>query len=192
MMNPDDKQNVSLATQMLLHFSDCVEELNNIKEINFRVCSVAVELHLLKYIIDGILVIYAYLDSTIQYQLEVISKAAHILFVMQHNVVKFLPNQLYHDLQATFEDSFYSAVKWQIAHRDIPLYLMLLGNDTIERVFGNIRLKYKHNGIDSLEIINAAKAIELSTNLLEKHSSWTTGNRSLMKRLCLDYSNQRD
>ena len=192
MLNPDDKQNVALATQMLLHFCESVSNVENLKEINFRVSNAAVELHLFTFVIEGVLILYSALDASIEEQLQVISSAAHILLILQRTLDKFLPNQLYHDLQSTFEDAFYSAVKWKIGHPNEPLYLMLLGNDSIERAFGNMRLKYRHSGIDNLELINASRSIELATNILTKNCNWSSGKRSVMRRLCLDYSNPQD
>ena len=77
---------------------------------------------------------------------------AHVLFNLQRNLKTLLPNQLYHDLQATFEDIFYCAAKWKIYHPDLPLYL---ANDILEIIFDNIRLKYKHCTIDNLDMIYA-------------------------------------
>ena len=94
----------------------------------------AEELHLLKYVMEGILATYTDVKMSIQEQLEK---------VLQRDLKSFLPNQLYHDIQSTFEDAFYCATKWKLHHPDLPLYLMLCSNDVLERLFGNLRLKYQ-------------------------------------------------
>ena len=69
---------------------------------------------------------------------------------------------------------------------------MLCSNDVIERFFGNLRLKYRQCVIDNLEIIYATRAIQTCTDMMTKHPDWFKKNRSVMERLCLDYSNPRD
>ena len=192
MINPEGKQNVAIATEMLMQFCDSVEDVSLLKRVSFRVCNVSSELHLLRYVIEGVLAMYCKIDLSIKEALEAISTAAHVLFVLQRTLIKFIPNQLYHDLQATFEDAFYCANKWQIAHANEPFFLMLLGNDPIERAFGNIRLKYRHCSVDNLELINASRAMEYSSKILSKHSEWTGGKRAIMRRLALDYCNPRN
>ena len=129
---------------------------------------------------------------SIQGQFEKISFAAHILLSLQRDLKSFLPNQLYHDIQSTFEDAFYCATKWKLHHPDLPLYLMLCSNDVLERLFGNLRLKYRHCTIDNLEIIYGARAMQACTNMMTKHPDWFQKNRNVMQRLCLHYSNPKD
>ena len=90
----------------------------------------------------------------------------------------------------TIEDSFYCATKWKISHADQPLYLMLCGNDVLERTFGNFRLK--NSSMDNLELIFCARNTELCTNMQSKHPEWYKGRTKIMRRLCLDYSNTPD
>ena len=189
LLNPNDKQNVGLSTQLLIQFCKSVEDFSEIENIGFRFSDIAPELHLVKYVIEGILITYTKPDASIKEQLEIISLGAHILFILQRTLKTFLPNQLYHDIQATFEDTFYCAVKWKIYHSNEPLYLMLCSNDVLERLFGNLRLKYRHCSIDNLELLYATRSMQLCTDMMQKHPDWFSKNRSTMQRLCLDYSN---
>ena len=120
---------------------------------------------------------------SIQEQLENISFAAHILLVLQRDLKSFLPNQLYQDIQSTLEDAFYCATKWKLHHPDLPLYLMLCSNDVLERLFGNLRLKYRQCAIDNLEIIYGARAMQACTNMMTKHPDWFQKNRNVMQRV---------
>ena len=157
-------------------------------EQGFRLSNVAEELYLLRFVIEGLLSLYCFTTQDIYTQLLKVAIAAHVLFILQRNLKTFLPNQLYHDLQATFEDIFYCAAKWKIYHPDLPLYLLLLANDILERIFSNIRLKYKHCTIDNLEMIYATRAMSFCDQILMKHPSWVKKQQNVMKRLTLDYS----
>ena len=178
LMSPNDKQNVPLVTELLMQFIKSVEDVEN----SFRVADVAAELHLLKYVVEGILVTHTKVEASIR----------DVLFILLKNLKNFLPNQLYHDLQASFEDAFYCPVKWKLYHPYEPLYLMLCSNDVIERCFGNLWLKYRQCAVDNLELIYATQAIQLCTDMMIKHPDWFSKNRNVMQRLCLDYSNPRD
>ena len=192
MMNPKDKQNVPLAVKTLLQFCKAVEDVSKLKTVSFKVASVSDELHLLKYVIDGILCTFVETKTDIKTQLQKTSLAAHVLFILKRELHTFLPNQLYHDLQATFEDAFFCAAKWKKYHPNLPLFLMLCSNDVLERFFGILRLKYRHCMIDNLEIIFATRAIEVCGHMMVKHPEWFHKNRNTMQRICLDYSNPRD
>ena len=77
-------------------------------------------------------------------------------------------------------------------HEDLPLYLMLCSNDVFERLFGNIRMKYRQCLVDNLQLIHSARAIKACGDIMTKHPEWFKKNRNVMERLCLDYSNPRD
>ncbi|XP_066914918.1 uncharacterized protein [Clytia hemisphaerica] len=184
---PKDKQNVPLATTLLFQFVKAVRDVDTLKTINLRVADVSEELHLLGFIIEAVLACYATPDTTIKSQLEKISLAAHILLILKRELKSFLNNQLYHDLQATFSDAFFCATKWKYHHPDVPFFIMLCSNDTIERFFGNLRLKYKQSVVDNLELIYATRSIQLCTDMMYKHPNWFEESQKIMKRLCLDY-----
>ena len=99
-----------------------------------------------------------------------------------------IPTQLYHDLQTTFENTFYCAAKYQEYHPDLPLFLFLLGTDVLERIFGNMRQKSKC-GFDALEMIYMCRSMTVLSEIFDKHPDWTSGRDKMMSRLCLDYSN---
>ena len=65
---------------------------------------------------------------------------------------------------------------------------MLLGTDVLERMFGNMRLKYGHTGFDSLELLYCIRATNKTNEILTKHDDWTKSCDKVMKRLSLAYS----
>ena len=69
---------------------------------------------------------------------------------------------------------------------------MLCSNGVLERLFGNLRQKYRQCAIDNLEIIYGARAMQACTNMMAKHPDWFQRNRNVMQHLCLDYSDPKD
>ena len=88
----------------------------------------------------------------------------------------------------TFRDAYFCAAKYKVHHPDNPLYLVLCGNDSLERVFGNMRLKAGHVGFDVLGLIHCSRSICECQEILNRHPSWTNKRDKVMTRLCLDYS----
>ena len=104
---PEDKQNVPLAIDFVLEFIKAVSDKETVKQINFRFANVCDELQLFKFVIEGLLFLYSYIYLDMKSKLEMISKAAHLLLLLLRILLHFIPNELHHDVQATFEDSFY-------------------------------------------------------------------------------------
>jgi hypothetical protein len=187
LVNPADKQNVSLATDLLSTFSKAVK-MPALASCGFRVCSVIPVLKLLGYVMEGILAFYSYVTLGVEEQLRHISAAAHALLVMKKVYGTILPNQLYHDLMATFQNVIFCAAKFQIHHPLLPFFIVLLGSDVAEQVFGNFRLKYGHNGLDALELLHCARAMKEMCRIFNLHPDWTNKSSKVMSRLSLDYS----
>ena len=187
LMSPKDKQNVSLATEFLIMFRDAVL-YGDFELANFRIKNLLPALTELCHVIDGVLSIYSYMDYSIEDQLKAISKASHTLLFLYRKYVKVIPNVLYHDLQGTFQNVFYCAAKYKVYHPHSPLFLMLLGTDVLERLFGNMRMKLK-SGFDNLDIIFCSRAMEEVDRIMESHPSWVSSKAGkVMRRLALDYS----
>lgn len=120
----------------------------------------------MSFIVEGLLCLYVYVDSNIIDQLLKISTSAHLFLVFFREFKStFLPSQLYHDLQSTFKNAYFCAAKFQQFVPDVPLFLMLLGTNLLERIFGNIRLKYGLNSLDTLELIYSCRAMNCPGNI---------------------------
>lgn len=187
LVNPADKQNVSLATDFLIAFSVAVQK-PELKSLGFRIASVSDVLKLLGMVVEGILALYCYITFSVEEQLQHISTAAHSFLVLFREYCDVLPNQLYHDLQATYKNVFFCAAKFKVYHPERPFFIVILGTDPEERLFGNVRLKYKQNGLNALEILYCARALKEMTAVMEQHPEWTKNSSKVMSRLCLDYS----
>lgn len=190
LINPADKQNVSLATDFLSTFCEATKlsQKNTIQKLSFRLSGVADELIGLGKVLEGLLSLYAYPSLSIEEQLQKISQAMHILLVLSRELGAFIPNQLYHDLMGTFKDAYFCAAKFKAYHPNEPLYLVLCGNDSLERIFGNMRMKAGHAGFDTLGLIHCSRSISKCQDILNSHPNWLNKGSKIMSRLCLDYS----
>ena len=189
LLNVSDEQNVKLATEFCIRLIEACSNVDRLKSVGFKVASCATELRLLAVVLEGLLALFCYVTYSIQEQLLSVSKAAHALFVLiRVTGSKILTNQLYHDIQATFQDAFFTAAKYQIYHPDTPCYLLLNANDFLERFFGNVRMKFKHSSYDVLELINAIRGLTAVAAVLDEHPEWTRKAKHVMVRLALDYS----
>ena len=83
---------------------------------------------------------------------------------------------------------YFCAAKFKVYHPDKPLLLMLTGNDSLERIFGNKSLKAGHAGCNTLGFIHCSCSISKCEDILSKHPNWVNKHDNVMKRLCLDYS----
>lgn len=178
---------MKLATEFLITLKEGLKS-SKLKDVNIRVSRIEEDLRHYSDIIDGVLCLYAYTTDSISNQLEQISTAAFKLLCLYRKLDgKMIPSQLYHDIQCTFENAFFCAAKFQVRHPDEPLWLMLLGTDVLERLFGNMRQKNK-SGFDCMDMIYMSRSMAQVTRILDKHPDWVSNGSKLMTRLCLDYS----
>lgn len=159
-----DKQNVPLATDLLLAFSEGVKKIDSNPSISFRVMGVKKVLSAFTVIIDGLLSFYCKTSLSLKEQLTNISAAMHVLLSLQR-CCSIVPNVLFHDLMVTFENAFLATAKMQLEDPNIPMYLFLCGTDPLERLFGNVKIKLGHNTVSNLGLINTARSTNACTKV---------------------------
>ena len=189
---PKDKQNVPAATSCLLRFVDVFSSSEKFDAIPYKLYPIRYHLCLVANIYEGVLALYAYVHLSLSEQIRMVSKASYSLFVLfRCDNTKFVPPQLYHDLQSTFIDTVCCVAKVQINCPEEKVYTIKDGTDTVEHHFGDCRLLYKHNQLDALEMVFCSNAISRCTDILTKHPEWVKKGRA-SRRLALDYSNIHD
>ena len=193
LVNPKDRQNVPLATRFLKTFCEGLSKLTEIKKINHRLCAAAPYLNLFRFVIMGVLILFENSTVDLKTQLNAVSAASHALLLLRRTLTSFLPNVLYHDLQATFKDTFFCAAKYKIHCPKAPLYLMLCSNDVIERTFSDVRMLRSQTSMDTLQFIKSTRALQAMSDIFEKHPEWRvdSNKQGSGKRLGLDWSNPR-
>ena len=188
-INHGDKQNVAVATELLLLFVNVCSNEQLITGLGVKFGFCITELQLLSLVFDGVLTQYCYVIDDIGEQIKKISSASHALFTLYKLTdKKILTHQLYHDLQSSFQDKIFTAAKWKVYYPNYPCYFVLMGTDVLERFFGNLRARFMNSSMDALEFINALRSISIANDILTERPELVRKSKHNMKRLALDYS----
>ena len=188
---PNDKQHVPHATDCLLSFIEVVRDQEKRKKIPFKLTMVLNELNLVAAVYECLVCLYSYVTCSLTEQVELIAKGASSLLALFREASFKIPNQLYHDIQCTFNDTVYCISKLQINAPDSSFYTSLDGTDPEERFFGNARMAFGHKNLDAYELSNSASSIAMCDDILQKHPEWVKKGR-VSRRLVLDHSNCKD
>ena len=77
---------------------------------------------------------------TLSEQLEHLSAAAHLCLALYHkHGTKFLPSLLYTDIMIMIKNVWFCIAKMKVDDSAGSFYLMLLGTDRLEELFGILR-----------------------------------------------------
>ena len=106
--------------------------------------------------------------------------ASHILFVIfSKQGSRFIPSQLYHDLQSTIKALFMDVAKLLHEHGLADLNFFLLGTNELEKLFGILRSLFTGRGFDVKELgERMGAAIDLH-RIKKENPSWDGGQRRL-------------
>ncbi|KAF8888953.1 hypothetical protein CPB84DRAFT_1816493 [Gymnopilus junonius] len=153
-LNPNDKQDVKLAYNLLHEshhpgFMDTRETLRTLRTF-----------------FQHILLPYICIDLDLTEQLIHLSAAAHMLLAMWHEGAgsAFMPSQLYIDIQIMIKNVFFCVVKTKADNPDGQFFLILLGTDHLEELFGILHTMV--GGDMSLDIL------QLVLGILANHPEW--------------------
>ena len=144
-------------------------------------------------IIKGILSLYVYAEYSLKDILKQNSLAAYysLLFLYNKFDSALMPTVLYHDLQATFLDTFYSVCKAKHYFPNEPLYIVLNGTDPVERFNGTTRNQQNlGKNTTAMDLLNAARSIAACDQILLQNPELVSKSK-VQSRLALDYSNPR-
>lgn len=129
-------------------------------------------------------------EKTISELLRGLARVAFLLlFVYRANKTRFIPGQLYHDLQATIRALFYVVLEAKVRCPDMKLYLWMIGTDGLENLFALVRTLTHASNVDAKEAIERFGAAIGVEQVYEKHPRW----KKLSRRLndSLDHTNTR-
>ena len=128
---------------------------------------------------------YICVELSLSEQLEHLSAAIHLilaLYVLNDAQSHFIPNPLFVDIGMMVKNTFFCVAKVKVDHPKQPFFLVLLGTDQLESLFGILHTMVGND--TNLDILQLALRITLTTEvstILAKHPEW---DRSL-HRLCL-------
>jgi hypothetical protein len=175
---PDDKQDVVLAVSSLQDIIS-LPPAPETKPAGFRDTRNALIIlgQTFKYLLHP----YICVDFSLSEQLEYLSAAAHlILLLYRANKSKFFPTLLYTDIMIMIKNVYFSVAKAKITDPMGQFFLILLGTDRLEILFGIIRSMIGNDcGADLLQLGERVTGTAQVAEILAAHPEWDRSPRRL-------------
>ena len=192
-LEPDDPQSVPLAVKMQIGISKRGDvDANTLINLTPTDLLLMEDAQILGAISKCLLVMIAGTDfnesqvpvASISDILVASSKLSHLLIVVHRkHKTKFIPNQLYHDLQTLVKDNFFSVARQQCQDPSRPLYIFQLSNDLLEQLFGIVRCLTHNRNVDALEFAERVSIASRIMDIYSRHAEWDRGARRLCETL---------
>ncbi|KAG6848163.1 hypothetical protein H0H93_002810, partial [Arthromyces matolae] len=178
LFNPEDQQDVKLAFDLLkdIWTLPLASEAQAPGFINARNA-----LRTLGKLFYHIIFPYICVDLTLSEQIEHLSAAAHLALVLYHQEKKnFLPTLLYIDLMIMIKNAIFCVAKAKVDDPDGSFWLMLLGTDRLETLFGILRTMIGSDAnVNLLQLVERITSTTEVANILAKYPHWDRGPRRL-------------
>jgi hypothetical protein len=179
-LKPEDKQDVRLAYELLREIwslppapADARPGFSSTREA-FKT---------LGTLVRHILIPYICIDLSLSEQLTHLSAAAHQLLAMwreDNTGTKLMPTQLYVDIILMIKNVFFCIAKSKVDDPNGEFWIILLGTDRLEELFGILRTMVGNDSnLDLLQLsLRLTGTTEVST-ILAKYPQWDRGPRRL-------------
>lgn len=176
--NPADKQDVKLAFDMLRDIWSLPSAAPDARP-GFSAARDA--LRVLGKLFHHIVFPYLCVDLSLSEQLAHLSAAAHLALTLFSEARKsFLPTLLYTDIMIMIKNVFFCVAKGKIDDPDGSFWIVLLGTDRLEELFGILRTMVGNDSnLDSLQLSHRLTGTIEVSNILAKHPEWDRGPRRL-------------
>lgn len=178
LLSPNDKQDVVLMIK-LLH---AISELSSAPATaSLLTHSMREMLQLLGRVYGNLLSAYLDVSLSLHEQLVKLGTAGHLILAL-YNLDKghFIPVQSYFDVMCMIKNVYFCVAK---AQRDNPtghFYIILLGTDGLEKVFGKVQTMVGNDtNTDVLQLTNRIDGAVKCVNILEHHPEWGGDARRL-------------
>jgi hypothetical protein len=116
-------------------------------------------------------------------QLEHLSAAIHLILALYvHGDAKsdFIPSTLFTDIGIMVKNVFFCVAKAKLDHPTEPFFIVLLGTDRLESLFGILRTMVGNDAnLDVLQLALRVTATTEVSNILAKHPEWDKSPRRL-------------
>ncbi|KAI0283768.1 hypothetical protein BC826DRAFT_1110068 [Russula brevipes] len=180
-LNPTDKQDVLLAYTLLKDLW-CLP-LADPESGSQPYIEVCLALHLYGLLSYHLIFPYICIELSLSEKLEHLSAAMHLVLALYiHGDAKslFIPTALLVDIGIMVKNTFFCVAKAKIDHPTHPFFIVLLGTDRLESLFGILRTMVGNNA--NLDILQLALRVTGTTevsNILAKHPEWDKSPRQL-------------
>ena len=176
--NPDDQQDVKMAFDML-------KDIWNLPRTSKNDRRGFIDAREALWILGKLLfhLVYPYLgvDLSLSEQVEHLSAAAHLCLILFHLAGKeFIPTNLYIDIMIMIKNAIFCIAKAKVDDPDGEFWLILLGTDRLEELFGILRTMVGNDAnLDILQLVSRLAGTTEVSNILGKYPQWDRSPRHL-------------
>jgi hypothetical protein len=178
LFNPDDQQDVKMAFNMLKDVWSLPRSSTNSRR-GFLEAREA--LWMLGKLLYHMVFPYLCVDLSLSEQIEHLSAAAHLAIILYRLAGKdFIPTNLYVDLMIMIKNVLFCVAKAKIDDSDGEFWLILLGTDRLEELFGILRTMVGNDAnLDILQLVSRLSGTTEVANILAKYPQWDRSPRRL-------------
>ncbi|KAJ7455119.1 hypothetical protein FB451DRAFT_1049058, partial [Mycena latifolia] len=180
LLNPNDRQDVPLAYGLLKELWSLPDAPPTATPTFIRARKALQIFGRLAY---NLVMPYIYLNLTLREQLTHLSTAAHlllILFTTDHAGTSFMANQTFVNIMVMIKNTFFCVAKAKVDIPDSEFFLILLGTDRLEKLFGLIRTAVgTDSNFDLLQLSSRASNLTEVYIILGLKPHWDRGPRRI-------------
>ncbi|KAK7024706.1 hypothetical protein R3P38DRAFT_3532308, partial [Favolaschia claudopus] len=180
LLNPNDRQDVDLTYGLLKEIWILPDAPPNASPTYARARAA---LQLFGRLAYHLVMPYIYLKLSLREQLTHLSTAAHLLlalFTMDGAGTDFMANQTFVNIMLMIKNAFFCVAKVKIDISDEEFFLILLGTDRLEKLYGLIRTAVgTDSNFDILQLAGRASNLTEVSVILALRPEWDRGPRRL-------------
>ncbi|KAJ7485960.1 hypothetical protein FB451DRAFT_1433109 [Mycena latifolia] len=180
LLNPNDKQDVPLGYQLLRELWDLPDAgLDDSPAF----CRARLALKIFGRLGYHLLMPYICISLSLREQLVHLSTAAHLLFILfttDGAGTDFMANQTFVNIMIMIKNAFFCVAKAKIDIPDSEFFLILLGTDRLEKLFGLIRTAVGTDAnVDVYQLSTRASNLTEVSIILALRPHWDRGPRRI-------------
>ncbi|KAJ7193500.1 hypothetical protein GGX14DRAFT_378862 [Mycena pura] len=178
LFNPEDKQNVKVAFELLKDMWTLPPPTSDARP---GVIAARIGLRTLGTLFYHLVFPYICVDLTLSEQLEHLSAAAHLaLLLYRDGGKKALPTLLFTDIMLIVKNAYFCVAKAKVDDPDGNFWLILLGTDRLEQLFGILRTMIGNDrNLDILQLVERITGSTEIANIFAKYPHWDRPPRRL-------------
>ncbi|KAF8058599.1 hypothetical protein FPV67DRAFT_1565461 [Lyophyllum atratum] len=180
LLNPNDKQDVKLAYDLLREIWLLPEPPTN-RLPGFQHARKSFQTF--GVLLYHVLTPYICVDHTLSEQLEHLSAAAHLLMALyaeERTGTRLMPTQLYVDIMIMIKNAYFCVAKAKIDDPDGSFFIIQLGTDRLETLFGILRTMIGNDAnVDALQLGSRITGTTEVSSILATHPEWDKQPRRL-------------
>jgi hypothetical protein len=180
LFNPDDKQDVKMALDMLKDVWS-LPRASSSTNSNRGFLENREALWILGKFLFHLVFPYICIDLSLSEQIEHLSAAAHLSLALYKQAGKeFIPTGLYIDTMIMIKNVIFSVAKAKIDDPNGEFFPIQLGTDRLEELFGILRTMVGNDAnVDMLQLVSRLSGTTEVANILAKYPHWDSSPRRL-------------